>query len=107
MIKILIVGAGASGLVAANQLIAKFKDVTILEARNRIGGRMHTITDGQFSRPVEEGAEFVHGDLSVTRDFVKNANQSLIPVRGRFYRYKDGKLMTESSFVDREGKLNK
>lgn len=45
--KIIIVGAGASGVAAATKLVSNgFKNVTILEAENRIGGRVHTIPFG-------------------------------------------------------------
>ncbi len=38
--KVLVVGAGAAGLAAAHQLVADGFEVTVLEARDRIGGRM-------------------------------------------------------------------
>jgi monoamine oxidase len=42
-IRVLVIGAGASGISAASRLIEKgFKNVTILEAENRIGGRIFT-----------------------------------------------------------------
>lgn len=47
--KIIIIGAGASGIAAACRLIEKgFKNVTILEAKNRIGGRIHTVNFGKL-----------------------------------------------------------
>lgn len=43
----MIVGAGASGIAAATRLIGKgFTDVTILEAENRIGGRVNSVEFG-------------------------------------------------------------
>lgn len=46
--KIIIIGAGAAGFAAASKLISNgFKNVTILEAENRIGGRVHTIPYGK------------------------------------------------------------
>lgn len=45
--KVIIIGAGASGFVAASKFIANgFRNVLILEAENRIGGRIHSIPFG-------------------------------------------------------------
>lgn len=45
--KIIIIGAGASGIAAAAKLISHgFQNVLLLEADNRIGGRIHTIPFG-------------------------------------------------------------
>lgn len=42
--KIVVIGAGPSGIAAATRLIENgFTDVKVLEAENRIGGRIHTI----------------------------------------------------------------
>jgi monoamine oxidase len=58
---ILIVGAGAAGLAAARELSFSKLSVVVLEARNRIGGRINTHFDSGFAGPIELGAEFVHG----------------------------------------------
>ncbi|KAK2585862.1 hypothetical protein KPH14_010456 [Odynerus spinipes] len=59
--KILIIGAGAAGIAAAKRLLEKgFQNVTILEASDRIGGRIHTV---EFSNNVVDlGAQWVHGE---------------------------------------------
>ena len=56
---VLVLGAGVAGLTAARELTRRGLSVTVVEARDRTGGRVHTIRD--FSgHPVEGGAEFVH-----------------------------------------------
>jgi monoamine oxidase len=58
---ILILGAGAAGLSAAVELAHAGFKITILEARDRIGGRIFTKHDPVCDAPVEVGAEFIHG----------------------------------------------
>ncbi len=61
----LIVGAGIAGLAAARDLTDAGEQVIILEARDRIGGRVYT--NRTFSPiPVEFGAELIHGDEAPT-----------------------------------------
>ncbi len=57
--RIVIIGAGFSGLAAAHELVAAGYDVTILEARNRIGGRVLTFTDLVPNKHVEGGGELI------------------------------------------------
>lgn len=57
----IIVGAGAAGLICAAALTREGVDVTLLEARDRLGGRIYTLHDPSCDVPLELGAEFVHG----------------------------------------------
>ncbi len=57
----IVVGAGAAGLEAAQQLVRARLGVIVLEARPRIGGRIDTQRLPGWPAPVETGAEFVHG----------------------------------------------
>jgi len=66
-----VIGAGLSGLVAARELARRGVDVVVLEARERVGGRMHaTKTEGGVL--LELGAEFF-GPLS--RDIARLAGE--------------------------------
>ncbi len=58
---VVVVGAGAAGLTAARALIRAGLRATVIEARDRVGGRVDTRLDSRFGVPIEYGAEFVHG----------------------------------------------
>jgi monoamine oxidase len=70
---VLIVGAGVSGLAAARELSGAGLRVCILEARDRIGGRIHTLHLPESPVAVELGAEFIHGDVASTFSIVDAA----------------------------------
>ncbi|MDY6946192.1 MAG: NAD(P)/FAD-dependent oxidoreductase [Pseudomonadota bacterium] len=59
---VIVVGAGAAGLAAAAHLSRNGKSVCILEARERIGGRILTASPRGSVVPLELGAEFIHGE---------------------------------------------
>ena len=67
----LIVGAGAAGLMAARELARSSKKVTVLEARDRCGGRIYPLSAQEFGYPAEGGAEFVHRAAPVTRALMR------------------------------------
>jgi monoamine oxidase len=57
--KTLVIGAGAAGLAAALELQKARHQAIVLEAQNRVGGRIRT--DRSFTEvPIELGAEFIH-----------------------------------------------
>ncbi|MGQ2982269.1 flavin monoamine oxidase family protein [Flavobacterium sp.] len=97
---ILIIGAGASGLMAAYTLVKAGKKVAVLEARDRTGGRIHTIEGRGFSGPVELGAEFVHGNLPVTLGLLKEAGIGYSDVGFEMWQHHNGKLEQSIAFVD-------
>jgi monoamine oxidase len=61
---VVVIGAGVAGLAAAGRLAAAGVDVVVLEARDRIGGRVHTVHDPTAPIPVDLGAEFLPGPPS-------------------------------------------
>lgn len=56
---IIVVGAGAAGLAAANKIASAGVDVKVVEARDRIGGRVWT--DDSWGLPLDLGASWIHG----------------------------------------------
>jgi len=54
--KIAVIGAGAAGAEAARALTADGFDVVLIEARDRVGGRIHTAVSDNWPVPVEFGA---------------------------------------------------
>jgi monoamine oxidase len=57
--RIVVIGAGMAGLAAARRLADKGMGVTVVEARDRIGGRMFTNTS--LGVPIDLGAAWIHG----------------------------------------------
>ena len=71
---VVVIGAGAAGLAAARALHEAGIDVEVLEARDRIGGRVFTITDPHTTRPIELGAEFIHGQAPELQQLLDEAS---------------------------------
>jgi monoamine oxidase len=78
--KVLVLGAGMAGLVAAYELTQRGHDVTVLEARTRPGGRVHTLrepfSDGLYA---EEGAARIPDEHDLTLKYVKTFDLPLEP----------------------------
>lgn len=70
---VIVVGAGAAGLAAAHELSRAGRSVLVVEARNRIGGRVHTVRQSVSAMPIELGAEFIHGAAEETFRFASPA----------------------------------
>jgi len=58
--KVIVIGAGVSGLAAAKTLVSRGHSVIVLEGRNRIGGRIATSAKWADA-PVDHGASWIHG----------------------------------------------
>ena len=81
---VIVVGAGAAGLTAARDLERAGLRVIILEARDRIGGRILTVHDPLTPLPIELGAEFIHGRPAEIFDLVREHRLPVHELSGKF-----------------------
>ena len=100
--QVIVIGAGAAGLATARSLQDAGYEVLILEARDRIGGRVNT--DRSFtSHPVELGAEFIHGENVITWDWVKRYKLKTLPAyedSDRYFMYFNGKRLSVEQWYE-------
>ena len=70
--RVIVIGAGIAGLAAANALTAAGVETIVLEARDRIGGRLHTVDVG--GSPIDMGGSWIHTPIgNPLRDFAAQA----------------------------------
>lgn len=100
--KVIVIGAGIAGLSAAKTLNDSGVSVEVLEARDRLGGRLWT--NREFADfPIEFGAEFVHGDTISTQALIKRLGLRTIHWRktdDSMVRLSDGRFMSMSNARD-------
>ena len=75
---ILIIGAGVAGLAVARELVRAGEEVRVLEARDRIGGRIFTERSESLRVPIELGAEFLHGEAKEVDEVAREADRLLV-----------------------------
>jgi monoamine oxidase len=70
---VIVIGAGAAGLAAARSLAERSLHVILLEARDRLGGRVWSQDSKQATVATELGAEFIHGPARETMTLLHDA----------------------------------
>lgn len=93
--------------MAARQLTRAGRDVCVLEASKRVGGRVMTLYKTNAGTPVELGAEFVHGDAPETTRLLDEARLITVPVMGKQYRSDRGKLAAQGPIWERMAEVFK
>jgi monoamine oxidase len=87
-----ILGAGVAGLAAMRLLEQRGIHTHVLEARDRIGGRIHTMRDPRVGHPIELGAEFVHGSAPEVQSLAQDARLLLYSIGGQRWRPRGRRL---------------
>jgi monoamine oxidase len=79
---VIVVGAGAAGLAAARRLAARSLRVTLIEGRDRVGGRALSRPALRPTTPAELGAEFIHGSAEETFALLRDAGATAVDTGG-------------------------
>lgn len=103
--RVIVIGAGLAGMVAALELVERGHDVTVLEARSRVGGRVLTLREpfqaGQFA---EAGAARILPEHDLTLGYCARFGlelEAFYPETGRYVLLSDGQrtLVHPSNFL--------
>jgi monoamine oxidase len=102
---IVVIGAGAAGLVVARDLGRAGYRVGLFEARRRAGGRIATVASTTGGPPIELGAEFIHGSPRETIELLDEAGLCRKPVGAEAAELGPGGLAPGSAFFEAVGRV--
>jgi len=102
---VLVLGAGAAGLAAAQQLSQAGLRVIVIEARDRVGGRIFTQHVPGHPLPIELGAEFIHGRPPESFALVEQAGLLVYEINGERWLTQDGQLAPSDALWKRTQQL--
>jgi monoamine oxidase len=95
---VVVIGAGAAGLAAAARLGEAGRSVLLLEARDRIGGRIWTRHEPGVAAPIELGAEFIHGNAPANVGWLARVGKGAIETPDSHWRLEGGSLQQRDSY---------
>lgn len=95
---VLIIGAGAAGLMAARTLRKAGTDFIVVEASDRPGGRAMT---REGSPHIEYGPEFLHGETPVTDSLLEEFRIPWYDMEFDYHLFQEGKLRPLADFWER------
>jgi monoamine oxidase len=96
---VIIIGAGASGLYAAQQFIDRNIEVKVLEATDRYGGRIR-LRQEFFDFPMEEGADWVYGNDNLWYTSIQDSEATLVEYPDNPVYSLDGGIKTETDLAN-------
>jgi monoamine oxidase len=95
---VIVIGAGVAGLTAAGQLSHSGVAVDIIEARDRVGGRIFTRHDPALPWPIELGAEFIHGKPDELWRIIRAARLAIQEMPDNHWHFHCGKITVRRNF---------
>ena len=98
--EVVVIGAGAAGLAAADELARAGRSVLVLEARERVGGRCYTRRMAGLDIAVELGAEFIHGAARSTRALLRAAGVKAVDSVREQRTLEGGRLRPANGFAE-------
>jgi len=102
---VVIVGGGIAGLSAASELARRGVRVTLLEAKERLGGRIHSLYGTDC--PIELGAEFIHSHSEPLLRALRRAGLALQPVAERHHIFDSGKQQPKDLWESMDGLIKR
>jgi monoamine oxidase len=97
---VIVIGAGAAGLAAAARLAEGGCSVLVLEARDRVGGRIYTRHEPGLATPIELGAEYIHGFARVNVDWLARGGSVPVEAPDTHWRLEGGSLSNRNSYFE-------
>ncbi len=98
---VIIVGAGVAGLAALRELEDRGLRTSVLEARDRIGGRILTLHDARLPHAIELGPEFIHGSAPELVQILEDARIVPFTIEGNRWRMRGGRMQHVDDFWKR------
>ena len=102
---VLVLGAGVAGLAAAQELSQAGLRVIVIEARDRIGGRIFTQHVPGHPLPIELGAEFIHGRPPASFALVEQAGLLVYEINGDYWLARNHQLAPSDGLWDQVDQL--
>lgn len=93
---VVVIGAGAAGLAAARKLGERSHRVILLEARDRVGGRVFSAQPAPALARAELGAEFIHGRAPESMALLRTIGSHTIPNTGEGWVRENGRLAPDN-----------